>query len=95
MSSQLGAAGLTVDACTRAVQYVAMDGTVYSANDAVSAVLLAAGRGWWVLGALMRLPGVRPLCAIAYVWVARHRHQLPGGSDRCSLSSATSSSSAR
>lgn len=86
---------LSVDECTRAVQYVALDGRVHTGHDAVSALLMAAGGGWWPLGALLRVPGIRQGAAVAYRWVARHRHQLPGGSDRCSLSSAASSSSAR
>lgn len=91
----LGGLGLDAARCAEAVQYVALDRRVQSAHDAVSALLLAAGRGWWVLGALMRLPGVHWVCGHAYRWVARNRHRLPGGSDRCSLSSAASSSRAR
>lgn len=94
-SGGLQALGLDAAACSEAVQYVALDRRVYAGHDAVSALLLAAGRGWWLLGALMRLPGLHWLCGVAYRWVARNRHRLPGGSDRCSLSSAASSSSDR
>ena len=51
--------------------------------------------GWWVLGALLRAPGLHALAGLAYRWVARNRHRLPGASDLCSLSSTNSSSSAR
>lgn len=91
----LVALGLDAATCSEAVQYVALDRRAHAAHDAVSALLLAAGRGWWLLGALMRVPGIHWLCGVAYRWVARNRHRLPGGSDRCSLSSAASSSSAR
>ncbi|MEY4606824.1 MAG: hypothetical protein RLY45_1584 [Actinomycetota bacterium] len=90
----LDALGLDAAVCSKAVQYVALDRRAHAAHDAVSALLLAAGRGWWLLGALMRVPGIHWLCGVAYRWVARNRHRLPGGSDRCSLSSAASSSSA-
>lgn len=85
--------GLTADECAAAVQYVARDHRVYRAHDAVAATLLGAGRGWWVLGALLRAPGVHWLAGHVYRWVARNRHRLPGGTPRCSLSSAASPSS--
>lgn len=94
-TGDLSRLGLTADRCSEAVQYVARDRAVYSAHDAVAAVLLGAGRGWWVLGALLRAPGLHALAGVAYRWVARNRHRLPGASDRCSLSSTNNSSSAR
>lgn len=87
--------GLSAEACAVAVQYVARDRAVYAAHDAVAALLLGAGRGWWFLGALLRAPGVHALAGVVYRWVARNRHRLPGATDRCSLSSTSSSSRAR
>ncbi|MDO8361776.1 MAG: DUF393 domain-containing protein [Actinomycetota bacterium] len=81
----LAALGLTAEQCRQAVQYVARDRQVYAAHDAVSALLLAAGKGWWLLGALLRVPGVHWLSGVAYRWVARHRHRLPGGTAACAL----------
>jgi predicted DCC family thiol-disulfide oxidoreductase YuxK len=83
--ADLVALGLTAEECNQAVQYVARDRHVYSAHDAVSALLLGAGGGWWVLGALLRLPGVHWLSGVGYRWVARNRHRLPGGTPACSL----------
>jgi predicted DCC family thiol-disulfide oxidoreductase YuxK len=83
--TDLMALDLTEAQCVEAVQYVARDRHVYSAEDAVSAVLLAGGRGWWVLGALMHVPGVHWLCGVVYRWVARNRHRLPGGTPQCSI----------
>jgi predicted DCC family thiol-disulfide oxidoreductase YuxK len=77
--------GLTEAQCQHAVQYVARDHRVHSAHDAVSALLLGAGVGWWFLGALLRLPGVHWLSGVVYRWVARNRHRLPGGTPACSL----------
>ncbi|MFZ9629666.1 MAG: thiol-disulfide oxidoreductase DCC family protein [Ilumatobacteraceae bacterium] len=86
---------LTTDECVRAVQYIDRTGRLHAAHDAVAAVLRDAGRGWWLLGTALRAPGVRQVGAVTYRWVARNRYRLPGGSDRCSLSSAASSSSDR
>lgn len=83
--ADLGALGLTVEECAAAVHYVARDHQVYTAHDAVSALLLGAGGGWWMLGALMRLPGVHWLGGLVYRWVARNRHRLPGGTAACEL----------
>jgi predicted DCC family thiol-disulfide oxidoreductase YuxK len=93
-SGALGRLGLTPERCSLAVQYVARDRAVYSAHDAVAALLLGAGRGWWVLGALLRAPGIHALAGVAYRCVARNRHRLPGATDRCSLSSTSRPSSA-
>jgi predicted DCC family thiol-disulfide oxidoreductase YuxK len=82
----LGLFGLSETDCTTAVQYVARDQHVYAAHDAVSSLLLAAGRGWWVLGALMRLPGIHWLSGVVYRWVARNRHRLPGATAACAIS---------
>jgi len=76
---------LIAEQCNAAVQYVARDRHVYSAQDAVSALLLGAGRGWWVLGALLRVPGIHWLSGVVYRWVAANRHRLPGGTAACAL----------
>lgn len=83
--ADLARLGLTEQQCALAVQYVARDHRVHSAHDAVSATLLSAGKGWWVLGALLHLPGVHWLSGVLYRWVARNRHRLPGGTPACSL----------
>ncbi|MEQ1701337.1 MAG: DUF393 domain-containing protein [Ilumatobacteraceae bacterium] len=77
--------GLTAERCNAAVQYVAADRRVYSAHDAVIMLLRASGRGWWLLGSLMRLPGIHWLSGVVYRWVARNRHRLPGGTAACAL----------
>jgi predicted DCC family thiol-disulfide oxidoreductase YuxK len=84
--ADLPSVALTEAACVTAVQYVARDHRVYSGEDAVAALLLGAGKGWWFIGAAMRLPGVHWVAGVAYRWVARNRHRLPGGTPACSLS---------
>lgn len=83
--ADLAVLGLTAAECETAVQYVARDHRVYAAEDGVSALLLAAGKGWWLLGALMRVPGIHWLSGVAYRWVARNRHRLPGGTTACAV----------
>lgn len=74
--------------CADAVQYVA--GGRVSAGPAAIADLLRTARGRWALGwriagwLLARRP-VLMLAWPAYRWVARHRHQFPGGTVACEL----------
>jgi predicted DCC family thiol-disulfide oxidoreductase YuxK len=87
--------GLTEAACGEAVQWVAVDGTVESANDAVAAMLVTAGSGWRVLGRTMQLPGIRWIAGVVYRWVARNRHRLPGGTAACAIRPVDGGPSAR
>ena len=82
----LAAHGLTVEQCDQALQFVAADGRVYSAQDAVAQVLVHSGGAWRAAGLVLRLAGANPVASVVYRWVARNRSRLPGGS--CS-SSAT------
>jgi predicted DCC family thiol-disulfide oxidoreductase YuxK len=84
-TTDLGQFGLTAAECERAVRYVTRDRRVLAGENAVSMLLVDAGRGWWLLGSFMRLPGVHWLSGVAYRWVARNRHRLPGGTPACSL----------
>ncbi len=84
-AADLAALGLDEVRCRTAVQYVTRGAEVRSAQDAVAATLLAAGKGWWVLGALLHVPGVHWLAGVVYRWVARNRHRL-SSSDTCSIS---------
>lgn len=84
----LAAVGLTAQACDEALQWVAADGRVSSAQDAVARVLLAGRPALRPLGAVILLPGVNALAGIVYRWVALNRHRLPGGTPACSLPAA-------
>ncbi len=76
---------VTETQCGAAVQWVAVDGTVASAHEAVIASLRHAGGIWAVLGRILALPGVRPLAGVVYRIVARYRYRLPGGTPACRL----------
>jgi predicted DCC family thiol-disulfide oxidoreductase YuxK len=81
----LDAIGITEAACTAAVQWVAVDGTVSAGEKAASAALRHAGGVWGVLGRLMELPGIRHLAGVVYRLIARYRYKLPGGTPACRL----------
>lgn len=83
--TDLAALGLTAEQCNLAVQYVDAQRRVQSGEDAVRAVLLASGRGWWLLGVFLGLPGIHWLSGVVYRWVARNRQRLPGGTAACAL----------
>ncbi len=76
---------VTAEQCEEAVQWVAADGTVASAQYAVIEALRHAGGPWGVLGRLMALPGVHQFAGVLYRWVARNRSKLPGGTPACQL----------
>lgn len=82
-SADLGSLGLTHQECIDAVQWVAPDGRRSSGGSAACDVLRASPRPWPVLGVLGSLPGIRLLVDVAYRWVARNRHRLPGSTTAC------------
>jgi predicted DCC family thiol-disulfide oxidoreductase YuxK len=58
---------------------------VLGGSDAIAASLKAAN-GWvHLLGVLISLPGMAQLGRLVYPVVAKHRHQMPGGTDACKL----------
>jgi len=60
-------------------------GTVLGGADAIAASLKAA-TGWvHLIGVLISLPGMAQLGRLVYPQVAKHRHQMPGGTDACKL----------
>lgn len=81
----LAAVGLTEEQCRRAVQWVAQDGTIASAELAVIAALRHAGGMWRALGRALAVPGVRHVAGVLYRFVARHRNRMPGGTAACRL----------
>ena len=60
-------------------------GDVRGGADAIAASMTAA-TGWvHLLGVLISLPGMAQLGRLVYPYVAKHRHQMPGGTDACKL----------
>ncbi|MEU8080897.1 DCC1-like thiol-disulfide oxidoreductase family protein [Catellatospora citrea] len=83
--SDLAMLGLTREQCLEAVQWVEPGKAALAGPDAIGALLRSSNATWRPLG---RLLGVRAVSAVAwpiYRWVARHRHQLPGGTAACAV----------
>lgn len=77
--------GLSAAQCDEALQWVAPDGTVSSAQNAVARLLLR-GRLWQrPAGLVLLMPGVNWVAGVVYRWVAANRHRLPGGTPACSM----------
>ena len=88
----LSAFGLTDQECIEAAQFVAADGAVHAGHRAIAQALRHSAPAWRPLGHLLMLPGIDALAGRVYVWVADHRHELPGGTPACSLPPAPPSS---
>ncbi|MCM2387145.1 thiol-disulfide oxidoreductase DCC family protein [Streptomyces albipurpureus] len=65
--------------------WVTPTGTVYGGAQAVAKLLLGAGKGWALLGALLTLPPVRWVAHGAYRLIANNRGRMPGGTPACAL----------
>jgi predicted DCC family thiol-disulfide oxidoreductase YuxK len=81
----VAAFGLTPADCTESLRWVDAGGRTHAAQDAVARMLLAS-RAWArPVGALLLVPGIRQVAGVAYRWVARNRHRLPGGTPACAI----------
>ncbi len=76
---------LNEEQCEQAVQRVAEDGMISSAQDAVIEAFRSAGGPWAVIGMAMALPGDHRLAGIVYRWGARNRGKLPDGTPACQV----------
>ncbi|GGS54365.1 DUF393 domain-containing protein [Streptomyces griseoviridis] len=65
--------------------WITPTGAVHGGAQAVARLLLRAGKGWAVLGALLTLPPFRRVAHGVYRIVADNRHRLPGGTAACAL----------
>ena len=81
----LGEMGLTRERCVEAVQWVGADGRRGAGPVAIGYLLRDASGAWKPLGWLLLVPPGRWLAWPVYRWIARHRHQLPGGTSACAV----------
>ncbi|MEV6650027.1 DUF393 domain-containing protein [Streptomyces sp. NPDC051219] len=65
--------------------WITPTGAVYGGSQAVAKLLLGAGKGWAVPGALLSLPPLRWIAHDAYRLVAKNRDRMPGGTPACAL----------
>ncbi|MEE1826084.1 DUF393 domain-containing protein [Streptomyces sp. BE20] len=84
-----GAAGgrgeVSWERAERELLWVTPAGRVYGGAQAVARLLLRSGGAWAYLGGVLASAPVRPVAALAYRWVARNRHRMPGGTPACAL----------
>ena len=83
--ADIAALGVARSRAEREVVWVDPAGRTAGGAQAVARLLLDAGRGWAVLGALLRVPPFRWVARLVYVVVAANRHRLPGGTPACAL----------
>ncbi|MFD5098540.1 thiol-disulfide oxidoreductase DCC family protein [Streptomyces albidochromogenes] len=83
--ADLGALGVTRRRAEYEALWVTPTGAVHGGAQAVARLLLSAGRGWAVLGALLTLPPLSWAAHAVYRLVANNRGRLPGGSPACAL----------
>lgn len=82
----LGALGLTQEACTEAVQCLEVaSGEICSGHRAVARALVACRPPWSILGRVIGWSPLAPFAAVVYRVVARNRHRLPGGTPACKI----------
>lgn len=87
-SVDLEALGVSAERAVAEMPFVHADGSVVYGHRAIAAVLRTGAAPLRVIGRIITLPGVDPAARLTYGWVARHRHQLPGGTPSCALPSA-------
>ncbi|GAA2485839.1 hypothetical protein GCM10010406_22550 [Streptomyces thermolineatus] len=83
--ADLAALGVTQERAEHELLWVTPVGKVYGGAQAVAKLLLSAGSGWAVLGALLALPPVRRPAHVLYRLVADNRERMPGGTAACAL----------
>jgi predicted DCC family thiol-disulfide oxidoreductase YuxK len=83
--AELGTLGVTRESAEYELLWVAPDGAVYGGAQAVAKLLLRAGRGWEVAGALLTLPPLRWVAHGVYRLIANNREKMPGGTPACAV----------
>jgi predicted DCC family thiol-disulfide oxidoreductase YuxK len=86
--ADLDALGTTQRRAEYELLWVTPIGTIDGGAQAVARLLLSAGRGWAVLGALLSLPPLRWVAHGVYRLVANNRERMPGGTPACALPAA-------
>ncbi len=81
--AQLAEVGLSLEMVMEAVQWLEPDGPPLAGALAIARALEVSG-GWrGSAGRAIRSRPLRPVADLVYVWVARHRHLMPGATDAC------------
>ncbi|MFC4957011.1 DUF393 domain-containing protein [Streptomyces mauvecolor] len=83
--ADLDSLGVTQQRAEYELLWVLPSGTVRGGAQAVAKLLMSAGGGWRVLGALLTLPPLRWAAHGVYRLVADNRERMPGGTPACAL----------
>ena len=83
--AKLAGFGLTENEAADKVQLV-VDGKIFAGHHCMAKLLLIQPNVLLkFVGAVMVMPGVDPISAKVYEWVAANRHKLPGGTPACKM----------
>ncbi|MEJ8636400.1 MULTISPECIES: thiol-disulfide oxidoreductase DCC family protein [Streptomyces] len=83
--ADLRSLGTTQRRAEHELLWITPTGAAYGGSQAVAKLLLRAGKGWAVLGALLTLPPLRWIARGVYRAVADNRDRMPGGTPACAL----------
>ncbi|MFI2780320.1 thiol-disulfide oxidoreductase DCC family protein [Streptomyces sp. ALB3] len=83
--ADLDSLGTTRERAEFEVLWITPAGGIHGGAQAVAKLLLHAGRGWAVVGALLTLPPLRWIAHGVYRLVANNREKMPGGTPACAL----------
>ena len=84
-AADLGVLGVSPERATREIPYVGADGRVFYGHAAFAAALRTGRAPYRALGVFLVLGPFDGIFQRIYAWVARHRHELPGGAPTCQL----------
>lgn len=87
-SVDLASLGVSAARAVEEMPLVRADGSVVYGHEAIAGALGTGPAPLRILGRLLGLPALAPAARRVYRWVARHRHQLPGGTPACALPAA-------
>ena len=80
----LGKLGLELSEAQSAVQLVT-ENSRYSGARAIAEALIQGRTVWSVVGWLIKTPVILSFAELIYLWVAKNRHRLPGGTPECAV----------
>lgn len=83
--ADLDSLGITSERAEYELLWVTPTGAAHGGAQAVAKLLLSAGRGWAVPGALLTVPPLRWIAHGVYRLIANNRQRMPGGTPACAL----------
>ncbi len=84
-SVDLGMLGVSPQRAVAEMPFIHSDGSVVYGHEAIAAALKTGPVPLQLIGRFITLPGIDRIAKPTYGWVAKHRHQLPGGTPACAL----------